>query len=77
MKFWLKENCFKIGLLTMLFISVAGAFYWYSYRPSQIKERCSAEAHVGLRILAEANDEKRQEMINTNYDDCLMRFGLK
>lgn len=77
MKNFLQENWFKIGLLAILIIFVASAFYWYSYRPTQIKERCSAEARMGLRILAEANDDKRQEMINNYYDDCLMRFGLK
>ena len=61
-----------VGLLLISF-----AFYWFEYRPAKIKGACSAEAHMGLRILAEDNDNKRQEMINDYYNDCLMRFGLK
>lgn len=74
---WLKENWFKLGILAVLGISVVSAFYWFEYRPIKIKERCSAEAHFGLRLLVETNDNKRQELINNSYNDCLMRFGLK
>ena len=77
MKNWLKENWFRVGVLLILIIFAFGTFYWFEYRPIKIKETCSAEAHLGLRILAEANDNKRQEMINNYYYDCLMRFGLK
>lgn len=37
---WLKQNWFKVGLLTILVIVVAGAFYWYEWRPSQIRKYC-------------------------------------
>ena len=64
-------------IILILLITLGFVFYWFEYRPTKIKETCSAEAHMGLRILAEANDNKRQEMINSYYYDCLMRFGLK
>lgn len=58
-----------LALITLLVLGFA--FYWLEYRPTKIKETCSAEAHMGLRILAESNDSRRQEMINNYYDDCL------
>jgi len=79
-KNWLKENWFKVGLITILVISIAGAFYWFEYRPTKIKERCSADAHfdtAGFLNLGAFGGKDQQEHINDYYDDCLMRFGLK
>lgn len=64
-------------VLITLFIIIAMLFYWYEYRPTKIKERCSAEAHFDLRAISESSDAKRQEFIEIYYNDCLMRFGLK
>jgi hypothetical protein len=61
-----------IGLVVMGF-----AFYWYEWRPTKIKESCSAEARFDQRTMAEQDDNKRQDFINMYYNDCLMRFGLK
>ncbi|KKS53508.1 MAG: hypothetical protein UV20_C0050G0005 [Candidatus Magasanikbacteria bacterium GW2011_GWA2_42_32] len=38
---WLKGNWFRVGLLTILVISIAGAFYWFQLRPAEIKRACS------------------------------------
>lgn len=64
-------------IIAIVLVILGFAFYWYEYRPTQIKERCSTEARMGLRILAENDDNVRQGTINRNYNDCLMRFGLK
>ena len=73
----LKQNWFKISLLIIIIIVISGAFYWYEWRPTKIKERCSTEAHFDMRAVLELDDNKRQEFINNYYDDCLMRFGLE
>ena len=67
------------GLLALvLAVLVVGvAFYWYEYKPRQIREACSADAHFDARASSEMDDVKRQAFINRYYDDCLMRFGLK
>ncbi|MDP3934744.1 MAG: hypothetical protein Q8Q46_00755 [Candidatus Giovannonibacteria bacterium] len=73
MKKFIQENWFKVGLLAILIFSIAGAFYWFSWRPTQIKQRCSIEARLGgLVALSRSSIE-----INAYYEDCLMRFGLK
>jgi len=66
MKKFIQENWFKIGLLAILVVSVASAFYLFEYRPTKIKERCFADAHLA-----------KNTIINAYYNDCLMRFGLK
>lgn len=39
-KIWFQDNWFKIGLLSFLVISIGSAFYWYEWRPSQIRIKC-------------------------------------
>lgn len=68
----------QIAMIVVAFVAVLGvAFYWYEYRPSQLKQQCSAEARMDSRAISESDDVKRQEFINRYYDDCLMRWGLK
>jgi len=70
------KKIYAIIILLVLFM-IGFAFYWFEYRPSKIKQQCSAEARFDRRADSEFNDIKRQEFINMYYDDCLMRFGLK
>ncbi len=67
-----------ICIIAFLLI-IAGTiwFYWFQWRPSQIRQRCFAEAEFDKRATLEFNDVAREEFINTYYEDCLMRFGLK
>lgn len=66
-----------LGLVVLLVIVGAVAYYWYDLRPTKIKERCYAEAEFDRRAVMESDGAKRQEFINRYYEDCLMRFGLK
>ena len=64
-------------IVIALFALLGVIFYWYEYRPSQLKQQCSAEARLDTRAVSESDDVKRQEFINRYYNDCLMRWGLK
>ncbi len=69
-----------IIIALIFFLMIGFAFYWYEYRPTKIKERCSADAHFDAanRLdLSAFREKSRQEFINNYYNDCLMRFGLK
>jgi hypothetical protein len=70
------QNKYTVLAITIILIA-SSSFYWYEYRPTQIKTRCSADARFDTRAIGEPDDAKRQEFINNYYDDCLMRFGLK
>ena len=72
----MKKNQLTIIILALVVI-LGIAFYWYEYRPSQLKQQCSAEARMDSRAISESDDIKRQEFINRYYDDCLIRWGLK
>lgn len=68
----------KITPIVVLVIAVlALAFYWYEWKPTKIRQSCSAEAHFDTRAISEPDYNKRQEFINSYYKDCLIRFGLK
>jgi len=73
----MKEKIKKYWWVIAIALLIGGAFYWYKWRPSQIRQRCSAEARFDIRATLENDDYKRQEFINSYYEDCLMRFGLK
>lgn len=63
-------------IILMGLVVLGFAFYWYEYRPTKIKERCSAEARFDTRVDSLIGDEYQKFIINY-YNDCLMRFGLK
>lgn len=73
----MKRKIKKYWWVIILILLIGSAFYWFQWRPSQIKQRCYAEAEFDKRADLELDDTKRQEFINAYYEDCLMRFGLK
>lgn len=70
---FLKQNWFKISILVILYMG----FYWFSYRPSQIRSRCLAEAEFDQRAIKGFEDEKRNDFINDYYKTCVKRFGIE
>lgn len=69
------KNCNLFWIIIIVIFSFL--FYWFEYNPNQIKKRCSAEARFNTEAVLESNYKKRQDFINSYYNDCLMRFGLK
>lgn len=92
MEKFIKEKWFKVGLLAVLIISIAGWFYWYQWRPSQIIKACEKEAEdlslVDLRNLSDFNiqngiiadtktgDEQYNGYYTIRYQKCLRKNGL-
>jgi len=90
-KSWLKENWFKIGLLAVLAIFVAYAFYWFQVRPSLIKKKCHAISVEKARSLLKTKSElsggyQYKEWVEKGlslkddresaYQNCLREKGL-
>jgi len=73
----MKEKVKKYLWVIIIMIIVGGCFYWYEWRPNQIKQRCYAEAEFDRRAVLEFGNIKRQEFINMYYENCLIRFGLE
>ena len=86
---WLKENWFKAGLLAVLIIFIAGAFYWYEFRPNQIKQKCAEiaieSAEELIKTKAELSSQYRdiaekglylKDDYKAYYESCLNKQGL-
>ena len=37
---FLKDNWFKLAILIIIFVITGGSFYWFQWRPSQIRIEC-------------------------------------
>jgi predicted negative regulator of RcsB-dependent stress response len=77
MKNFIANNWFKLAIILVALLTIGGAFYWFQWRPSQIMQRCSAEARFDKRATLEFDEIKRQEFINSYYKDCLTQYGIK
>jgi len=64
---WLKQNWFKLVIIIIILKVTFGAFYWYEWRPSQIRKECSGELKRGGSIEA-------RELF---YKTCLSEHGLE
>lgn len=68
----------KILIAISLLVILSGLFYWFQYRPAEIRKQCIAVAReamknsIGYEIVTDANTVKG----NKAYNDCLVENGL-
>lgn len=68
------NNPLLIMILTIIVIvSLGGLFYWYEYRPSNIRKDCMAYVQEAVNRPGELT----REGANTKYRACLLRNGMK
>ncbi|GMX57833.1 MAG: hypothetical protein YFSK_1630 [Candidatus Yanofskyibacterium parasiticum] len=77
MKNFLANNWFKLAIIVIAALTIAGYFYWYAWRPNEIKQQCYTEAEFDKNSVLELDTAARQKLINNYYQDCLLRFGIK
>lgn len=69
---------FGIILLVAL---LAGAFYWYQFRPSEIRKICAKQAHDKVNALVDSQGFKSvaeaSKFYDTSYTICIQEHGLK
>ncbi|MCK4797620.1 MAG: hypothetical protein KAT05_09575 [Spirochaetes bacterium] len=70
MKKIIKENWFKIVVLLIL----VGLFYWYEYRPSEIKKQCNKESVEKAKNIEDGNQAIK--IYDARYKSCLRENGL-
>lgn len=69
MKSFTAKNWFKLSLIFIVLATIAGAFYWFGWRPSQIKKECANQAlEIGGFTGAGSYDQK--------FERCLHEKGL-
>jgi predicted negative regulator of RcsB-dependent stress response len=78
MKKFIKDNWFRLSLLVIVIIALGGWFYWFEFRPSQIREKCNSESFL-------YNSSNNYDPVNSPawldkqeklYKDCLRFKGL-
>lgn len=67
---WLKENWFKIAVMFILVFIINGVFYWFQWRPTQVRKEC-AEKFQDREI-----EFGRLYKGSNRYLDCLHEKGL-
>lgn len=77
-----KELLLKYRWLLLVAVLIAAWFYWYEWRPSQIRKDCdeaaskpSEEFSVGERVV-DITGTGKQELIEKKYMNCLRSRGL-
>ena len=74
----MKEKIKKILPILLIILIVLGiAFYWYEWRPMQIRKHCAFKAYnkrVGFLSLGQNLSTPQTEQL---YKDCLRENGLE
>ncbi|PIU01957.1 hypothetical protein COT68_00480 [bacterium (Candidatus Torokbacteria) CG09_land_8_20_14_0_10_42_11] len=62
-------------ITTIISILLAGYFYWFQWRPSQIAKQCNKEA---VKKAKDADDGNQAiKIYDARYKSCLREKGLK
>jgi len=66
---WIASNWFKLAVLLLAFGSISFYFYWYSIRPSQIKQACSwvtkSKPAIAYRAAMTTEEMQKKGMLKT------------
>lgn len=65
-----------IILTTIGLLVVVGAFYWFAYRPVQIKKSCNVKAKNIHDQWYWANGGEYDDQSNNAYYECLRENGI-
>ena len=57
-----------IGIIILVVMILGFLFYWYEFRPTQIKKECYYRSQSGSRLLGITPDER--------YKNCLREKGF-
>lgn len=72
MKKFIKENWFKVAVLLVM----VSLFYWYEWRPSEIKKNCHETATIPLGKRSLESFAITQGLYEEFYQKCLRKNGL-
>lgn len=73
---------FRWALLVVFVILVLGVFYWFQYRPADIRKDCTASSierakRNGKEVDGLKNDRYYPEIQQGMYRECLQENGLE
>jgi hypothetical protein len=62
--------------LIVLLLLIAGAFYWFEFRPSTIKTACESDTHSLDTKSKASGDLVTMTQLNFHYSACLHQHGI-
>ena len=65
-----------IIILTLVLVILGVVFYWYEYRPSQIKKLCSEKVINTMKEQKGISINEGSTAYNFLYNNCLHSYGL-
>ena len=92
LKYCLMEKQSKYIPFVLIMLILAGLFYWFEWRPTQIRKECYKQAEAEEKAYLELtkaslptktingptylNLHPRDKTLEENYRDCLLQNGL-
>jgi hypothetical protein len=75
------ENRFRWAVLVVFVISVLGWFYWFQYRPADIRKDCTASSRERAQQHGKEQGGLKNDLYNPQtqqgmYRECLQQNGL-
>ena len=72
-KIWFKSNWLIVSLTILIIAMVAGTFYWYEWRPTQIRKNC----YDSIITNPFSTELEQKSEFEYQYQDCLRKNGLE
>ena len=63
----IKERKMLTLFILLVLLLISGWFYWFEYRPAEVRKSCTKEATRGLYVTTK----------NNRYRECLANHGFK
>ena len=64
----------KIILIAITALLLGGAFYWFQWRPNEIRKKCALESYYPLSFTKSLQSDSQKEQ---SYKECLRIHGLE
>lgn len=73
----LSKNWVKIIVIVFVLILIGGTFYWFQWRPAQIRKECGQRKNFCIVNYDDNDTYKCLILEQIRYRDCLMSNGLE
>ena len=71
---WLGGNWFKVAVLVILLGVIGGGFYWFSYKPAQLRNHCTQECVYSPSCAGLPHYDDNGRPLASDYQWCDVEF---
>jgi len=68
------KKILKYSWVIIVILIVGGAFYWFQWRPNEIRKKCALESYYPLSLSKQFQSDSEKEQ---SYKACLRIHGLE